>query len=172
MELHSAARLKRGFPTWDICKRYIDRLPLAPAQYNELLSRTSPRCALNRREAMAELHAALAGPVHRIDPVNPAFASVPARHALGWGALPTGAETTGGAGRHAPLRLPTHPAIRRRTMAPMGWPPRLALSWLKWSRPAASLSGKMSASATTFAEVFLANEVATAVPRFPQPSSP
>src|ERR1700761_8743893 len=47
-----------------------------------------------------------------------------------------------------------------------------ALSSSKCCLPEASLSGKMSASATRRAVVFFAKEVATAVPRLPQPSRP
>ena len=122
MELHSAAQLRHGFPAWDICKRYLDRLPLAPERRRELLSRITARCALNRREAMAQLHAVLVGPTRHADPADPAFASVPVRQALGQGTLPTGAETLSGAS--GPMPLPSQPAIRRRTMAPDDWPPK------------------------------------------------
>ena len=135
MELHSAARLRDAFPIRDVCKDYLDRLPLAPEQCRALLSRISPRCALQRREAMAELHAALAGPAQPIDPANPAFASVPTRHILGQGVPPTGPGASSGVDGQAPSRLPAQPAIRRRTMAPSDWPPKPDLGLFAPRRP-------------------------------------
>lgn len=135
MELHLASRLKHSFPVWDICERYLDRLPLTPERRRELLSQVAQQDALNPREAMAGLHTALAGPDQHVDPDNPAFASICPRLAISRGALPLAAETVAGDDAQAQSCLPISPAIKRSTMAPVHWPPKPSFRLFKSRRP-------------------------------------
>lgn len=132
MELHLASRLKRSFPGRDRCEPYLDCLPLTQERRDALLAQLAELDLANSREAMAALHIALAGRGRHADPGNPAFASICSRLALGKSGLP--AETGAGHEALAPMCLPVSPAINRRTMAPLRWPPKPSLRLFKSRR--------------------------------------
>ncbi|MDR3391659.1 MAG: glucans biosynthesis glucosyltransferase MdoH [Sulfuriferula sp.] len=130
MELHSATRLNNTFAGQALCERYLDRLPLAPQRRRVVLTWLAAQSPASPREAMSLLHAALADPQQHSDPDNPATISVDARLAFDSGA--TVADTA--AYRYAApgqAHLPIQPAIKRTTMAPLNWPPRLSFRFFK-----------------------------------------
>lgn len=130
MELHPATRLKNSFPYWTLCELYLERLSLSPERREAILTQIASTGAVNPREAITALHAALAGPQHVIDPDNPAAASVEMRLAAN-GKMPRERTplTWRSAGRQA--ELPIRPLIQRASMAPQNWPPRFSFNLFK-----------------------------------------
>jgi membrane glycosyltransferase len=103
------------------CEAYLERLPISAERRLELRRVVA---GAPPEKAMAALHRALGG-ARALD--NPAAASLSARLALATGAPPGtgpgGVPTVAADGR----ALPTTPAIRRTSMAPRHWPPRLTV---------------------------------------------
>ncbi|MES2407859.1 MAG: glucans biosynthesis glucosyltransferase MdoH [Pseudomonadota bacterium] len=144
MELHRATRLKYNHPAQaGLCERYLDRLHLAPAQRQRLLKQVAERGALNSREAMTDLHSALASPDRPVDADNPALASVCSRLTISQNFLPTAVESLALTATPAQTCLPAGPTLKRRSMAPLNWPPKSSFRLFKSRR----LRSNQSASA-------------------------
>lgn len=135
MELHSATRLKTGSIYQALWERYLDRLSPLP-QRSEVLKRLAPVATDSPRDAMALLHSALAEPHQRIDPDNPATASINTRLAMG-NITTANDKTVTKLPTSAQAALNIKPALHRTSMAPSNWPPRLSFSLFKSrNRPA------------------------------------
>jgi membrane glycosyltransferase len=118
MELHPAPGVNHA-PIE--CRRYLARLPLTPAQREELLRAVHAR---EPRAAMAELHRALAGAPAAGDA---AYDSIRARLRLAYGASASGAGRRIATDVQGRTRLVTAPPLRRTSMAPRPWPPKLTV---------------------------------------------
>ncbi|HEX8010879.1 MAG TPA: glucans biosynthesis glucosyltransferase MdoH [Casimicrobiaceae bacterium] len=117
----------------EACMRYLDRLPLSPAERREMLAKLGPGvrdAAASAGDGFAALHRAIAGDVGNDEPTR---ASIRRRLALS-------------AGRNAPLvldahgreRLPTAPPLARSSMAPPPWSRGLFTRGLRGVSPGAS----------------------------------
>ena len=119
MELHLTPHLIRAAARLESCERYLDRLPLAPEERRELLLTACSRSGASPRDAMAELHRALAGGA--IDRDNPAYASIERRLHLAYGAPQTDAGPVIATDTQQRPRLFTAPPVNRGSMAPRSW---------------------------------------------------
>ena len=119
MDLYLASGLDCSLASSTCCKRYLDRLPISTEERRALLQRAG-NGRPESREAMAELHQALAG--QAVDRDHPAYASVAARVGLAYGPSmdPESLLTMDAQGRVHPI---TTPPLRRTPMAPESWPP-------------------------------------------------
>ncbi|WP_124949827.1 glucans biosynthesis glucosyltransferase MdoH [Sulfuriferula thiophila] len=127
MELHPATQLKTDFPYQALYERYLDRLPLTPQRRDALLAQLAAQKATSSSEAMTALHRTIAEPQQQIESDNPAAASIDSRLMLG--ATPNETQVERPKPDHA--RFTIRPAIKRTTMAPLNWPPRLSLKLFK-----------------------------------------
>ena len=134
MELHLATGLKSNHPGQALCERYLDLLPLRQEQRQDLLNRVAEQRALNPREAMTDLHAALAGKDHPVQDSNPAFASICNRLISSQNILPPATEDRALSTMPNQTCLPAGPTITRSSMAPLSWPPKTSFRLFKSRR--------------------------------------
>ena len=121
MELHPAARLARRPLSKGPCERYLERLPLSPAQRRALLRRCPGTGRADAVRAMAQLHRALGrdGPL----PGNPAHASHRRRMQLAQGTARAAGTDTPQSAAPRRARLLCAPPLNRSSMAPRTWSP-------------------------------------------------
>lgn len=130
MELHTAPELTDSRGRFDRCEEYLDRLALSDEKRTALMARVRGMAGNSTREAMANLHRALAENANAQD--NPAYQSIERRLSLAYGA-------SGSAGPHLAvdrpprLRIVTTPPLNRSSMVPQpwakGWLARLLQPW-------------------------------------------
>jgi membrane glycosyltransferase len=99
------------------CAQYLDRLPLGASA---LLVRADSSDGCGSAAAMSHLHQALAR--DRIQPDNPAYASIDRRLELAFGAPQTADGAVIARDVHDAVRVVSTPVLNRTSMAPKRWP--------------------------------------------------
>jgi membrane glycosyltransferase len=116
MELHINSRLNNGQAA-DVCRRYLDKLPVAPELRRQLLAEV--RHIADPSEALAHLHQAMINSDMQNE--NPAYASIRQRLELAYEDLRGQTEIIG-KDRAGRARIANMPPVNRSSMTPKPWP--------------------------------------------------
>ncbi len=123
MELHTTSGLTDSRGRFDRCEAYLNRLPISEEKRRALMTRVRGMTSRNTRDAMANLHHALAKGDCAGE--NPAYCSIEQRLALAYGGDANDGPQLAPE-RPPRLRLVTTPPLNRSSMVPQAW----AKGWL------------------------------------------